>query len=97
MIEAMACGTPVIAFNRGSVPEVVEDGVTGFVVEDETGAVAAAGKLSRLSRPAIRKRFEQRFTARRMAEDYLTVYRRLMEATAPKLKTVPRLRAASQV
>jgi glycosyltransferase involved in cell wall biosynthesis len=88
MIEAMACGTPVIAFNSGSVPEIVEDGVTGFIVEDETGAVAAAGQLSRLSRPAIRKRFEQRFTARRMAEDYLTVYRNLIEATAPKLRMV---------
>ncbi len=88
MIEAMACGTPVVAFNSGSVPEIVEDGVTGFIVEDETGAVAAAGQLSRLSRPAIRKRFEQRFTARRMAEDYLTVYRSLIEATAPKLRMV---------
>src|SRR5882762_2521793 len=61
MIEAMACGTPVIAWRRASVPEVIEDGVTGFIVEDETGAVDAAGRLSRLSRPAIRRRFEQRF------------------------------------
>src|SRR5229473_769545 len=94
MIEAMACGTPVIAFNSGSVPEIVEDGVTGFIVEDETGAVAAAGQLSRLSRPAIRKRFEQRFTARRMAEDYLAVYRELIEATAPAPKMVRLLRIA---
>jgi glycosyltransferase involved in cell wall biosynthesis len=94
MIEAMACGTPVIAFNRASVPEIVEDGVTGFIVEDETGAVDAAGRLSRLSRPAIRRRFEQRFTARRMAEDYLAVYRELIEAAAPAQKMVRLLRIA---
>src|SRR6266511_3663340 len=93
MIEAMACGTPVIAFNRGSVPEIVEDGVTGFIVESESGAVAAAGELSWLSRPAIRKRFEARFTARRMAEDYLEVYRSLIEAATPKLRMVRLLRA----
>jgi glycosyltransferase involved in cell wall biosynthesis len=84
MIEAMACGGPVVAFNRGSVPEVIEDGVTGFVVEDETSAVGALRHLSRLSRPAIRKRFEERFTARRMARDYLAVYRGLLGATAPR-------------
>ena len=50
MIEAMACGTPVIAFNRGSVPEIIEDGVTGFVVEDETGAIGAVDRLAELSR-----------------------------------------------
>jgi glycosyltransferase involved in cell wall biosynthesis len=65
----MACGTPIIAFNRGSVPEIVEDGVTGFVVEDEKEAVAATHRLSRLSRSAIRQRFEERFTARRMARE----------------------------
>ena len=53
MIEAMACGTPVIAFNRGSVPEVVEDGVTGFIVEDETGAIGAVDRLGHLSREKI--------------------------------------------
>jgi glycosyltransferase involved in cell wall biosynthesis len=77
MIEAMACGTPVIAFNRGSVPEIIEDGVSGFIVEDETGAVAAAERLDQLPREAVRSRFEARFTARRMAEDYLKIYRRL--------------------
>ena len=79
MIEAMACGTPVIAFNRGSVPEVVDEGVTGFIVEDEEGAIGAVDRLSHLSRARIRKRFEERFTARRMALDYLAVYRSLME------------------
>jgi glycosyltransferase involved in cell wall biosynthesis len=74
MIEAMACGAPVIAYNRGSVPEIIEEGLTGFIVEDEVGAVAAVQHLPRLSRTAIRRRFEQRFTARRMAEDYLHIY-----------------------
>ncbi len=72
MIEAMACGTPVIAFNRGSVPEIVEDGVSGFIVEDETGAIAAVSRLAELSRDTVRARFDARFTAQRMAEDYLT-------------------------
>src|ERR1700758_2638220 len=65
MIEAMACGTPVIAYNRGSVPEIGEEGVTGFVVEDEISAVAAVGRLGQLNRHAIRQQFETRFTARR--------------------------------
>ena len=77
MIEAMACGTPVIAFNRGSVPEIVEPGLTGFIVEDETGAIAAVGQLDTLPRTQVRQRFETRFTARRMAEDYLGIYRSL--------------------
>jgi glycosyltransferase involved in cell wall biosynthesis len=82
LIEAMACGTPVIAFNRGSVPEIVEDGLTGFVVESKEEAVAATDRLSRLSRGAIRRRFEERFTARRMAREYLVVYRSLIEFEA---------------
>src|SRR6202165_3845056 len=88
MIEAMACGTPVIAYNRGSVAEIIDDGLTGFVVEDETSAVAAVDRLSRLSRHAIRKQFEARFTARRMALDYLAAYRSLTEAAAPRIKLV---------
>jgi len=88
MIEAMACGTPVIAYNRGSVPEIIDEGLTGFVVEDETSAVAAVDRLSKLSRHAIRKQFEARFTARRMALDYLAVYRGLMEAAEPRIKLV---------
>jgi glycosyltransferase involved in cell wall biosynthesis len=93
MIEALACGTPVIAFNRGAVPEIVEEGVTGFIVEDEPGAVAAMARIERLSRRKIRERFECRFTARRMAQDYLTVYRDLMEAAEPLPRLVARLRA----
>ena len=86
MIEAMACGTPVIAFNRGAVPEVVDDGLTGFIVEDETSAVGAVNRIPLLSREKIRKRFEERFTARRMAQDYLAVYRSLMQTAVPRPK-----------
>lgn len=75
MIEAMACGTPVIARRRGSVPEVVDDGVTGFIVETEAEAVEALRRLDRLDRATVRQVFERRFSARRMAEDYLKVYR----------------------
>jgi len=88
MIEAMACGTPVIAYNHGSVPEIIDEGLTGFIVEDEASAVRAVDRLSRLSRHAVRKQFEARFTARRMALDYLAAYRGLMEAAAPRIKLV---------
>src|SRR5499433_937165 len=88
MIEAMACGTPVIAYNRGSAPEVIEDGLTGFIVEDINGAIGAVDRLSHLSRDKIRRRFEQRFTARRMAQDYLSVYRSMTERIAPHLRLV---------
>ena len=88
MIEAMACGTPVIAYNRGSVPEIVEQDLTGFIVEDEISAVAAVDRLHQLDRGMIRKQFEARFTARRMALDYLAAYRSLMEASEPRIKLV---------
>jgi glycosyltransferase involved in cell wall biosynthesis len=88
MIEAMACGTPVIAYNRGSVPEIIDPGLTGFVVEDETSAVAVVDRLAGLDRAAIRKQFETRFTARRMALDYLAAYRGLMEEAEPRIKLV---------
>jgi glycosyltransferase involved in cell wall biosynthesis len=78
MIEAMACGTPVIAFRGGSVPEVVEDGVSGFIVEDEVQAAAAVACLHHLDRARIRGVFAERFTVRRMAEDYLDLYRQLI-------------------
>ncbi|MDE2286512.1 MAG: glycosyltransferase family 4 protein [Hyphomicrobiales bacterium] len=84
MIEAMACGTPVIAFNRGSVPEIIDEGLTGFIVEDETSAIAAMARIPTLSRQKVRMRFEQRFTARRMAEEYLGVYHDLIEQGAPQ-------------
>ncbi|MDT7951770.1 MAG: glycosyltransferase family 4 protein [Acetobacteraceae bacterium] len=88
MIEAMACGTPVIAFNRGSVPEIVEPGLTGFIVEDEVGAIAAVSKLGTLSRAAVRQEFDNRFTARRMAEDYLSIYRNLAGESRSVLRAV---------
>ncbi|CCD98598.1 putative glycosyl transferase (fragment) [Bradyrhizobium sp. STM 3809] len=88
MIESMACGTPVIAYNRGSVPEVIDDGVTGFIVEDELSAVAAVHRLYDLSRARVRERFEQRFTARRMALDYLAAYRRLIDRAEPRIRLV---------
>jgi glycosyltransferase involved in cell wall biosynthesis len=74
MIESMACGTPVIAWRRGSVPEVLEDGVTGFVVESVDQAVAAVGRIGELSRRVCRREFERRFDAHRMAQDYLRIY-----------------------
>jgi glycosyltransferase involved in cell wall biosynthesis len=77
MIEAMACGTPVIAFRRGSVPEVLEHGSTGFIVESVEEAVEAVRWVGQLDRRSIRRRFEERFTAERMAHDYLTLYQRL--------------------
>jgi glycosyltransferase involved in cell wall biosynthesis len=88
MIEAMACGTPVIAFNRGSVPEVIDDGISGFIVEDINGAIGAVDRLDHLSREKIRRQFELRFTARRMAQDYLSVYRALSDKLAPHLRLV---------
>ena len=78
MIEAMACGCPVIAFRRGSVPEVVEDGVTGFVVDGVAEAVAACARAAALDRAAVRHRFEQRWTSGRMADDYIQLYERLI-------------------
>jgi glycosyltransferase involved in cell wall biosynthesis len=82
MIEAMACGTPVIAYRGGSVPEIVEDGVNGFVVEDRAGAVAAVRRIGEISRARCRAVFEERFSAPRMAADYLTVYRHLLRRRA---------------
>ncbi len=77
MIEAMACGTPVLAFRCGSVPEIVENGVTGAVVETMEEAIAALPRVIALDRKKVRQRFEQRFSATRMATDYLGVYHAL--------------------
>lgn len=84
MIEAMACGTPVIAYRRGSVPEVVDDGVTGRIVNDRDEAVAALEAVDGFDRRACREVFEQRFTAARMAEDYLAVYEMLQACGHPR-------------
>ena len=80
MIEAMACGTPVIAWNRGSVPEVIEHGVTGYIVDSEEEAVAAVRNIERIDRPTVRAVFERRFAARTMARSYLDLYARLQES-----------------
>lgn len=88
MIEAMACGTPVIAYDAGSVSEIVEDGLTGFIVRNEAEAVAALDKIPTLDRARIRQRFDERFTARRMAQDYLDAYAGLMQPATPKLRIV---------
>jgi glycosyltransferase involved in cell wall biosynthesis len=88
MIEAMACGTPVIAFPAGSVPEIIDDGTTGFVVRTEDEAVGAVERLPSLSREKVRRRFEERFTASRMAKDYLKHYRSLIARETPPLRLV---------
>jgi glycosyltransferase involved in cell wall biosynthesis len=79
MIEAMACGTPVLAFRCGSIPEVIDDGVTGKVIDSEEEAIAALPAVLSYDRRAVRQRFEERFTARRMAEDYASTYRKLLK------------------
>jgi glycosyltransferase involved in cell wall biosynthesis len=78
MIEAMACGTPTIAFNCGSVPEILQDGVSGYIVNSEAEAVEAVRQIPRLSRAACRAMFERRFTDVRMAKDYLKIYEELL-------------------
>ncbi|TMC70399.1 MAG: glycosyltransferase family 4 protein [Chloroflexi bacterium] len=78
MIEAMACGTPVIARRRGSVPEVVDEGITGFIVDDISGAVQAVDRIGSLDRRAVRARVAERFSRDRMVEDYVRVYERVL-------------------
>jgi glycosyltransferase involved in cell wall biosynthesis len=77
MIEAMACGTPVIAFENGSVPEVIQHGLTGFIVRSEREAVVAVSRIGTLDRSRIRDEFDRRFTAHHMAQNYLKLYARL--------------------
>ncbi len=87
MIEAMACGTPVIAWNRGSVPEVIDHGVTGYIVDSEEEALAALSNIELIDRRTVREVFERRFAARTMARSYVDLYARL-------LKSLPLLRAS---
>jgi glycosyltransferase involved in cell wall biosynthesis len=77
MIEAMACGTPVIAFRCGSVPEVITPGKSGLIVKTLDGAVEALAKVEALDRGKVRESFEKRFTVERMAQDYIAIYRGL--------------------
>jgi glycosyltransferase involved in cell wall biosynthesis len=79
MIESMACGTPVIAYPCGSVPEVIDEGVSGFIVTGEDAAVAALNRVHELDRATVRATFDRRWTARRMAEDYVDVYQELAQ------------------
>jgi len=95
MIEAMACGTPFIAFKSGSVPEVIDDGITGFVVPGEAEAIEAIGRLSELDRREVRRHFEKRFTTRRMAEEYLRHYKALVHPDAREVHAGIRCALAS--
>ena len=102
MIEAMACGTPVLAFRCGSVPEIVEDGITGKVVESEDEAVSALPEVSNYDRRAVRQRFEERFAAARMAREYEDLYRKqsMMLVSAKQshfLPSRPKLNGGGQV
>jgi len=95
-IEAMACGTPVIAWPHGAVPEIVEDGVTGLIVEGIDEAVAAVERIGSLSRQAVRGGFERRFTVERMAHDYLKVYEFVMTKPRDLIRGVTGLALAMQ-
>ena len=88
MIEAMACGTPVLAFQNGSVPEVIDDGVTGYVVDTVDEAICALGAVLALDRGRVRRRFEERFTASRMARDYVKVYEHLLGSSDARLEEI---------
>jgi glycosyltransferase involved in cell wall biosynthesis len=85
MIESLACGTPVVAFRNGSVPEILREGVTGFMVDDTDQAIAAARRVGELSRHACRREFERRFTVTQMASAYTRLYRSLASTTSSNL------------
>jgi glycosyltransferase involved in cell wall biosynthesis len=85
MVESLACGTPVIASPRGSVPEVLEDGVTGILVDSLEEAVSAAQRIGTLSRQTCREMFERRFSASRMTTDYLSVYEQILSRRGPTI------------
>jgi glycosyltransferase involved in cell wall biosynthesis len=81
MIEAMACGTPVLAFRCGSVPEIIDENVTGCIVDTIEEAITALPRVIALDRKNVRQRFERRFSATRMAKDYVAVYRSLLDSS----------------
>lgn len=85
MIEAMSCGTPVVAYRRGSVPEVIEHGLTGLVVDDEDEAVTAVRRASMLDRLRVRQRFEERFSVERMVANYFALYCDAAERAEPAI------------
>jgi glycosyltransferase involved in cell wall biosynthesis len=91
MVEAMACGTPVLAFRRGSVPEIIDQGVTGAIVDTMDEAVSMLPRVLALDRRAVRRRFEERFSATRMATEYVALYRSLLKRSpiSEKETTVP--------
>jgi glycosyltransferase involved in cell wall biosynthesis len=95
MIEAMACGTPVIAYRAGSVPEVLDEGVTGFIVDGEEEAVQAVKNMAPMERRAVRARFEERFTSERMARAYIRYYQQLAGAVRQTAAVVPQAAAAA--
>lgn len=106
MIEAMACGTPTIAFRRGSVSEILEEGTSGFIVDTMEQAITAVQRIPSLDRTKVREAFERRFTVERMAHDYLRIYRELTAVAAPsrrprrvnqKLKLSPKVRAVDDM
>jgi glycosyltransferase involved in cell wall biosynthesis len=95
MIEAMACGTPVLAFSCGSVPEIIEDGLTGRIASTMDEAVRAVPQVLALDRKAIRHRFEERFSSIRMTKDYLRLYRSMIRKTPRRDVDVPALATGS--
>jgi len=94
MIEALACGTPVIARQRGSVPEIVQEGITGFVCETEQEMVAAVQQVTRLKREACRRAFVERFSVQRMAHDYIKVYEACLEHREKQRVSTPQRASA---
>jgi glycosyltransferase involved in cell wall biosynthesis len=95
LIESMACGTPVVAYGRGSVPEVIDDGVNGFIVSSIDESVRALEKIQRLDRKRCRQVFEKRFSAARMARDYVKIYQRLADKKPRSIKAARSTDAAT--
>jgi glycosyltransferase involved in cell wall biosynthesis len=93
LIEALACGTPVLAYRRGSIPEIIDDGITGFVCENLSEMAEAVGRISLIDRRRCRMAFEERFTAERMARDYVALYERIIEGRA--VQVAPKSHAAA--
>lgn len=91
LIEALACGTPVLAYRRGAIPEIIDDGITGFVCESLTEMAEAVERLPLIDRSRCRSAFEERFTVDRMARDYVALYERIIEEST--IQTTPKIRA----